>query len=118
MTREPQQIALPLRPARGVPAAIVPPVPIAWRKLRRVCRRVLPKLAPKPGDMLTAAQLVEMQALLDQVRKQARKQARAGGRMSKRASFAYACKPEGRRVESLKADLCARIAALESRLCG
>lgn len=112
------QLALPLRPARGNAASIAPPFPIAWRKIRRVPRRVLPGLNVPPSELLAAAQLVEAQALLVQIRQRARTEARAGGRMSKRQMIAYACKPEGRRVARVIARLSESIAAQEARLCG
>lgn len=87
------------------------PFPIPWRKVQRDVRRRVRKL--QVHDLDTCRRL-ESQVLLDQIRQGARVQARAGGRPSRGQMFAYACKPEARRVSRALAYLADR----EASLCG
>lgn len=95
---------------------------LPWHKIRIAARRHARKLSSSvpSAALLKIASMAERQALLDALRQAARREASilAGGRPSKRAIFAYACKPEGRRVAHAIAALSEQLAQEEARLCG
>lgn len=117
--RTPQQLALGLTRSHADDSGVTRlPFAISIIRVRRAAKRRLRAAAASldPASLLPAAAVLLDQALLDQVRERARIAACAGGRPSKCAAFAFACKPEGRRVARVIAVLSERIAAQEAKL--